>query len=168
MKSRRATLRRQITMINRQIEPLISVRGSRGTMRRLLHQDLLLRSSRIHTEILSIEEDEEEAERRNSTNLAYIARSTELSPDAQVHLNSREGETESMVRQFIVPNPFPPAPLVSPSEVQRREQARPNEVTAAQLKADQAREQAEIAWQDTNAAQADLRLLGIENRGRVQ
>jgi hypothetical protein len=56
LKARRATLRHQITMTNRQIESLINVRGSRGALHGCLRhvEELLLESTRLHSEILTL------------------------------------------------------------------------------------------------------------------
>jgi acyl-CoA synthetase (AMP-forming)/AMP-acid ligase II len=61
MKSKRNTLRRQITVTNRQIETLTSSRGSRGAIQGLLLHlnDLLLRTSQFQTDISSMEDEEE-------------------------------------------------------------------------------------------------------------
>ena len=90
MKSRRKTLRRQITMANKQIESVISVRGSREAVRGLLcHvEGLLLQCTRLQSETLEIEEDDEEAERQDYTHLSYITRSSKLATAAQVYLRS--------------------------------------------------------------------------------
>ncbi|EFX71948.1 hypothetical protein DAPPUDRAFT_255090 [Daphnia pulex] len=79
MKARRLTLRRQITMTNRQIKSLINVRGSRGSLRGCLRrvEELLLESTRLHSEILSVEDNDVEAERQDSYHLGYITRSNE-------------------------------------------------------------------------------------------
>nr|CAH0100574.1 unnamed protein product [Daphnia galeata] len=162
MKSRRKTLRRQITMANKQIESLISVRGSREAVRGLVRhvEGLLLQGTRLHSEILEIEDDDEEAERQDSTHLTYITRSSELATAAQVYLRSREEDAESAVGQNVVPIPEPP---VDPAEAQRREQARQEEMTNALQRAQQARERVDQAWHEADEATNALRLLGIAN-----
>lgn len=122
-------------------------------------ENLLLQGTLLHSEILSIEDDDEEAERQDSSHLTYITRSSELATAAQVYLSNREEDAESAVDQNIIPIPVPP---VDPSEVQRREHARQEEVANALLRAEQARERADRAWQEADEAQNALRLLGIE------
>ncbi|EFX71995.1 hypothetical protein DAPPUDRAFT_111174 [Daphnia pulex] len=145
LKSRRSTLRRQITMTNRQIESLINVRGSRRALRGCLRhvEELLLGSTRLHSEILAVEDNDAEAERQDSNHLGYITRSNELAVAAQVYLNSREGDAESVIGQNIIPNP---APVIDPVEAQRRERAHQEEVANALMRAEQAREQVDRAW----------------------
>ncbi|KAI9552555.1 hypothetical protein GHT06_020409 [Daphnia sinensis] len=148
-------------MANKQIESLINVRGSREAVRELLRhvENLLLQGTRLHSEILSIEDDDEEAERQDSSHLTYITRSSELATAAQIYLSSREEDAESAVGQNIIPIPVPPVDLL---EVQRREHARQEEVANSLLRAEQARERADRAWQEADEAQNALRLLGIE------
>ncbi len=62
----------------------------------------------------------------------------------------------------------PPIPSASQSEILRREQARQKEIVAARLRAERAREQADRAWEEADAAQAALRLLGMEPPGGFQ
>ncbi|XP_046632671.1 uncharacterized protein LOC124312218 [Daphnia pulicaria] len=177
LKSRRSTLRRQITMTNRQIKSLISVRGSRRALRGCLRhvEELLLESTRLHSEILSIEDNDAEAERQDSNHLGYITRSSDLAIAAQVYLNSRDGDAESVIGQNIIPNPAPvipapviPAPVIDPVEAQRRERARQEEVANALMRAEQARERMDRAWEEADEAQNALRSLGIENPRRNQ
>lgn len=70
-------------------------------------------------------------ESQDATRLAYITLSGELS----------------------IPDQDPPIPPASPSQTIRREQARWEEVAAARLRAEKAREQAELAWEEADVAQ---------------
>jgi hypothetical protein len=164
MKTKRTTLRQQITVTSRQIESLTSSRGSRGAIQGLLVHldDLLLRTSQLQTEISSGETEEEEAERQDATHLAYITRSGELAAAAQDYLRSREEEAASIVGPNIILGQDPPRASASPSEIIRREQVQQEEIIAARLRMERAREQANQAWEEADAAQTALRLLGIE------
>jgi hypothetical protein len=71
-------------------------------------------------------------------------------------LASREGEAASVVG---LGGNVPAASAVSPSEIQRREQARLEEIANAQRRCDEAREQANRVWEECEAAQAALRQL---------
>jgi hypothetical protein len=159
-------------MTNRQIESLISVRGSRRALRGCLRhvEELLLESKTLHSEILSVEDNDAEAETQNSNHLGYITRSNELVVAAQVYLNSRDGDAESVIGQNIIPNPAPviPAPVIDPVEAQRRERAHQEEVANALMRAEQARERMDRAWEEADEAQNALRSLGIENPRRNQ
>ena len=137
------------------------MRGSREAVRGLVRhvEGLLLQGTRLHSEILEIEDDDEEAERQDSNHLTYITRSSELATAAQVYLRSREEDAESAVGQNVVPILEPP---VDP-EAQRREQARQEEMTNALQRAQQARERVDQAWHEANEATNALRLLGIAN-----
>ena len=64
----------------------------------------------------------------------------------------------SVFGEGLIPEP----PTASPSEILRREQARQDEITVAQLRAERAKEQVDRAWEEANEAQKALRELGIE------
>ncbi|XP_045031141.1 uncharacterized protein LOC123473813 [Daphnia magna] len=175
MKAKRKTLRRQITVTNRQVETLTNYRGSRGAIQGLLLHlnDLILRTSQLQTDISTLEDDEEEAERQDANHLIYVTRVGELAADAQDYIKSRDGEAASIVGSNVIPGQDPPLPPVSPSEILRREQARQDEIAATRLRAERAREQAvrtrqqaDRAWEEADTAQAALRLLGVELYGR--
>ncbi|EFX68633.1 hypothetical protein DAPPUDRAFT_259832 [Daphnia pulex] len=174
MKAKRKTLRRQITVSNTQVETLTNSRGSRGAIQGLLLHlnDLILRASQLQTDISTMEDDEEEAERQDANHLGYVTRVGELSANAQNYIRSRDGDAASIVGPNVVPDRDPPLPPVSPSEILRREQARQDEIAATRLRAERAREQAvrtrqqaDQAWEEADAAQAALRLLGVEPPG---
>ncbi|EFX64967.1 hypothetical protein DAPPUDRAFT_333646 [Daphnia pulex] len=174
MKAKRKTLRRQITVSNTQVETLTNSRGSRGAIQGLLLHlnDLILRASQLQTDISTMEDDEEEAERQDANHLGYVTRVGELSANAQNYIRSRDGDAASIVGPNVVPDRDPPLPPVSPSEILRREQARQDEIAATRLRAERAREQAvrtrqqaDQAWEEAGAAQAALRLLGVEPPG---
>ena len=91
MKKTRKTLRRQITLTSNQIDTLTNTRGSRGAIQGLIPylKDILLRTSRLQTEITTLEVDEEEAERQYIKHLTYITRAGESTAAAQDYLMSR-------------------------------------------------------------------------------
>ncbi|KAI9552584.1 hypothetical protein GHT06_020446 [Daphnia sinensis] len=157
-KLKRRTLRQQITTTGKRIETLIYSRGSRGAILGLLRQcdELLLRGSLLQTEHLSALEDDEVAERQDNLHLTYVSRAREITEAAKVYLTSREGEAASGIE--IVDN-LPVAPTVPPPEIQRREQARLEELTIAQRRCDEARERANQVREECEAAQAALRQL---------
>ena len=160
MKKTRKALRRQITLTSNQIDTLTNTRGSRGAIQGLIIylKDLLLRASRLQTEIAALDDDEEESERQDSKHLTYITSAGETTAAAQDYLKSREGEAASVVGEGLIPDP----PTASPSEILRQEQARQDEITAARLRAERAKEQVDQAWEEANEAQKALRELGIE------
>ncbi len=161
MKRTRKTPRGQITLTSNQIDTLTNTRGSRGAIQGLIIylKDLLLRASRLQTEIAAMEVDEEEAERQDTKHLTYITSAGESTTAAQDYLRSSEGEAASVVGEGLIPEPPNTA---SPSEILRREQARQDEITVARLRAEIAKEQVDRAWEEANEAQKALRELGIE------
>nr|CAH0099245.1 unnamed protein product [Daphnia galeata] len=81
----------EITLISDQIDTLTNTRGSRGAIQGLIPylKDILLRTSRLQTEITTLEVDEEEAERQDTKHLTYITRAGESMAAAQDYLMSR-------------------------------------------------------------------------------
>ena len=90
--------------------------------------------------------------------MTYITSAGESTTAAQDYLKSREEEAASVVGERLIPEP----PAASPSEILRREQARQDEITAARLRAERAKEQVDRAWEEAEEAQKVLRELGIE------
>ncbi|XP_057380669.1 uncharacterized protein LOC130703066 [Daphnia carinata] len=108
------------------------------------------------TEHLSALEDDEEAERQDNLHLTHVTRAGEITEAAKAYLTSREGEAASGI-DFV--DNVPVAPTVPPSEIQRREQARLEELTIAQRRCDEARERANHVREECHSAQAALRQL---------
>ena len=84
--------------------------------------------------------------RNRHLRLTYVTKCDDAIAAAQNYLTSREGEDASMLNLHHEPNyppePNPFLPLISPSEIARREQAHEEEVVAAQKKCDEIRERA--------------------------
>ena len=129
--------------------------------------DLILKTSMLQTEIKAKELDDDEAERQEGVHLTYVTKCDDAIAAAQSYLTSREGDDASVLNLRHEPNdppePNPFLPLISPSEIARREQAHEEEVVAAQKKCDEIRERANAIWEEAQAAQEALRLLNLRH-----
>ena len=139
LRTKRKTLRQQISNTGRRIETVISSRGSRGALLGLIShfENLLLRALLLQTELSSLDQ-EEEAERQDNLHLTYVTKVGETTEAAKAYLRSREGEAPSEIEQIIN---LPNDPAATPSEIRRRDQEHLEAVAAAQKRCDDAREQ---------------------------
>ncbi|EFX61218.1 hypothetical protein DAPPUDRAFT_340426, partial [Daphnia pulex] len=153
LKKKRTTLRQQVTRATTSLTTIVN-------------------SSVLQTEITAIEEDEDEAERQDSTHLTYVGKCDEAIAAARAYLTSREGEEASVVNLHDgLPVPNPPLIPITPSEAGRRnqaqqeatqrEQAHKEEVAAAERKCEEIRMRAQAIWEEAEAAQAALNQLNI-------
>jgi flagellar biosynthesis GTPase FlhF len=174
LKKKRTTLRQQVTRGTTSLTAIVNSSGSRRNAKALIVHlnDLILRTSVLQTEITAIEEDEDEAERQDSTHLTYVGKCDEAIAAARAYLTSREGEEASVVNLHDgLPVPNPPLIPITPSEAGRRnqaqqeatqrEQAHKEEVAAAERKCEEIRMRAQALWEEAEAAQAALNQLNI-------
>ncbi|XP_045023012.1 uncharacterized protein LOC123467016 [Daphnia magna] len=131
-KKKRRTLRSQITNTNRHLNEHIRAAGSRGAIAGLVRhlKDLLKRATSLHTELLTME-DSEENEKMDELHLRYVQAVGETIANAEQHLDSRKDEAPSVIQHGGVGG--------------RRRVNQEEELQAARQRADDARSQAEEA-----------------------
>ena len=131
-RKKRRTLRSQITTTSRQIDEHIRAAGSRGAISGLVRhlKDLLKRATTLHTELLTVE-DREENIKQDELHLRYVQEAGEMIANAEQHIYSRKDEAPSDIQLGGVGG--------------RRRANRDEELQAAQQRAYDARSQAEEA-----------------------
>ena len=131
-KKRRTLLRRQITNACKQILTVVNDHGSRGALKGVMahlkhiHHEIGI----IHTDLLTIETDDQEVDTQEETHFNYMKAVGEAYEKAEAYLLSRRDEADSV------------APINIPDEGARR---RAEELEAAQKRADETRAEAEEA-----------------------
>jgi hypothetical protein len=108
-KKRRTSLRRQITNACKQIAATVNDHGSRGAIKGLMAhlKQIQHESGIVHTDLLTVEPDDEEIDAQEETHLTYMKAIGEAFEEAELYLYSREDDADSV------------APINTPEEAER-------------------------------------------------
>ena len=108
-KKRRTLLRRQITNACKQIAATVNDHGSRGAIRGLMAhlKQIQHESGIVHTDLLTVEPDDEEVDAQEETHLTYMKAIGEAFEKAELYLYSRKDDADSV------------APINTPEEAER-------------------------------------------------